>query len=156
MYSKILVPLDGSPLAEAALEHACELAREAGAEVLLLEAAQDGLAAVPEARIHAAPAEVFGGAIRGMRYLHDVADRLRREGTRVRCGVVEGDPAAAILSCAHRENVDLIVMCTHRRAGVARAMRGSVAETVALSTRRPVVLVKGAAPAGNGGGRAAA
>lgn len=149
MYSKILVPLDGSPLAEAALRHAAELARGTGAEILLLEVAQDGLAAVPEARVHATPVEVYGGAIRGMKYLRKVADRLRRGGITVRCGVLEGDPASAILSFAHRENVDLIVMGTHRRSGIARAMHGSVAEAVAITTRRPVVLVKGGAPAGN-------
>lgn len=147
MYSKILVPLDGSPLAEAALGHACELARGTDAEIILLEAAQDGLAAVPEARVHATPAEVYGAAIRGMKYLREVADRLRRQGNRVRCGVLEGEPASAILSFAHRENVDLIVMGTHRRSGLARAMRGSVAETVAIATHRPVVLVKGGPPA---------
>jgi nucleotide-binding universal stress UspA family protein len=57
--------------------------------------------------------------------------------------VLEGDPASAILSCARKENVDVIVMGTHRRSGLSRMIKGSVAETVAAATNRPVILVKG-------------
>lgn len=152
MYSKILVPLDGSPLAEAALDHALDLSHATGARIILVSAAQDSLAAVPEARVHATTREVYARAIRRMTYLQAVAARLRREGEKVQYNVLEGDPASAILSCAHRENVDLIVMGTHRRypfSWFSRMMKGSVAGSVAAASNRPVILVK-AREAGRG------
>jgi nucleotide-binding universal stress UspA family protein len=148
MYSRILVPLDGSRLAEAAIGHALELANGNGAEIVLVNAAQDSLAAVPEARINVSSLQVYAGAIRGMMYLQEVANRIRRCGRAVQCDVMEGDPASAILSCARKENVDVIVMGTHRRTGVSRMFKGSVAETVAAAANRPVILVKEGAEAG--------
>lgn len=143
MYSKILVPLDGSPFSEKALEHASELARGTDAEIILLEAVQDSLAAVPEARYRVSVSQVYGSAIRGRKYLAEVARRIRRGGTRVRWDVMEGDPKDAILSFAHREDVDVIVMSTHGHAGLARKVMGCLAEKMAVTTHRPVLLVKG-------------
>jgi nucleotide-binding universal stress UspA family protein len=143
MYSKILVPLDGTSLAETAIGHAVELAHGTGAEIVLLNAAQDSLAAVPEARINASSLQVYGGAIRGMMYLQEVAGRIRNAVGTVRCDVLEGDPASAILSCAKQEHVDVIVMGTHRRTGLSRLIKGSVAGTVAAAANLPVILVKG-------------
>jgi nucleotide-binding universal stress UspA family protein len=145
MYTKILVPLDGTPLAETALRHALELSHGTGARIILVNAAQDSLAAVPEARVNVPSRQVYASAIRGMMYLQDVANRLRREGDTVQCSVLEGDPAPAILSCARRENVDVIVMGTHRRyplSWVSRMIKGSVAGSVAAAANRPVILVK--------------
>ncbi len=142
MYSKILVPLDGSPFSERALEHASELARGTGAEIILIEAVQDSLAAVPEARYHAPVRQVYGSALRGRRYLEAIARRLRREGMTVRCDVLEGDPKDAILSFAHREDVDVIVMSTHAHAGFARKVMGCLAEKLAVTTHRPILFVK--------------
>lgn len=147
MFSRILVPLDGSPFAETALPHAVELARESGAGIILVNAAQDSLAAVPEARVNVPSRQVYASAIRGMMYLQSIAARLRREVGRVQCDVLEGEPAPAILTCARKENVDLIVMGTHRRTGLSRMLKGSVAGAVAIGTNRPVILVKGNEPA---------
>jgi nucleotide-binding universal stress UspA family protein len=147
MFSRILVPLDGSAFAETALRHAVELARGTGAAIILVNAAQDSLAAVPEARVNVPSRQVYASAIRGMMYLQNVAVRLRRDVGRVHCDVEEGDPASAILSCARKENVDVIVMGTHRRTGLSRMFKGSVAGAVAVGTSRPVILVKGDAPA---------
>ncbi len=142
MYSKILVPLDGSPLSEKALEHAAGLAEGTDAEIILLEAVQDSLAAVPEARYGVPAKQVYSRAIRGMRYLEEVARRVRREGRKVRCDVLEGDPRDAILAFARREKVDLIVMSTHGRAGLKRKVLGCLAEKLVFVTSAPVMLVK--------------
>ncbi len=146
MYSKILVPLDGSPLSEKALEHAAELARGTDAEIILLEAVQDSLAAVPEARYNVPVRQVYDCAIRGMKYLEDIAGRMRRGGCKVRCDVLEGDPRDAILSYARREKVDLIVMSTHGRAGLKRKVLGCLAEKLVFVTSAPVMLVKRGVP----------
>ena len=148
MYSKILVPLDGSTFSEAALGHASELARGTGAEIILLEAVQDSLAAVPEARYRAPLRQVYGCALRGRKYLEGIARGLRAEGVKVRCDVLEGDPKDAILSFAHREDVDVIVMSTHAHAGIARKMMGCLAEKLAVATHRPILFVKHRLPAG--------
>ena len=145
MYSKILVPLDGSHVSETAIGFAKDLAMESGAEIILVTAAQDSLAIVPEARIHAPAGQVYESAIRGMTYLQKVAGQLRQKVGRVHCDVLEGDPASAILKCAQQENVDLIVIGTHRRyplSWLSRMLKGSVAGTVAYATHRPVILVK--------------
>ena len=142
MYSKILVPLDGSPLAERALEPALEMARTTDAEIILLEAVQDSLAPVPEARYHVPLLETYRSAITSMKYLRKVAARLRPQVKKVRWHVEEGEPVGAILSFAHHQDVDVIVMGTHGRTGLSWVVMGSVAEKVAVTTHRPVVLVK--------------
>lgn len=146
MYSKILVPLDGSSYSERALEHASELVRGTGAEIILLEAVQDSLAAVPEARYRAPVSQVYGSAIRGRKYLDGVARRIRHDGERVRYDVLEGDPKDTILSYAQRENVDMIVMCTHGHAGFTRRILGCLAEKLVSMSRCPIMLVKGGVP----------
>lgn len=142
MYSRILVPLDGSQLAERALEPALEMARATDAEIILLEAVQDSLAPVPEAHYNVPARETYRSAITSMRYLQEVAARVRPQVRKVRWHVEEGDPIDAILSFAHHQDVDLIVMGTHGRSGVSRVVMGSVAEKVSLTTHRPVMLVK--------------
>ena len=142
MYSKILVPLDGSPLAERALEPALEMARTTDAEIILLEAVQDSLAPVPEARYLVPLMETYRSAVTSMKYLRNVAARLRPQVKKVRWHVEEGEPVGAILSFAHHQDVDVIVMGTHGRTGLSWVVMGSVAEKVAVTTHRPVVLVK--------------
>lgn len=142
MYGKILIPLDASPLDELALRHAVEISHATGAELILLRVVQDSLAAVPEAAVGMSPRVIYDAAIRAVKYLQGVSFRLGGEGIKIRTKVLEGDPAATILCFAHRENVDAIVMATHARTGLARLCWGSIAEKVAMTTRRPVILVK--------------
>jgi nucleotide-binding universal stress UspA family protein len=142
MYSKILVPLDGSPLAELAVNHAAEIARGTGAEVIFLQVVHGPLASVPEAGRGAELEALKEAADRGLAYLDTVASRLRDENIRTRSEVIEGEPAAGILGFAHKENVDAIVMSTHGRGGLSKMIMGSVAQSVALTTKRPVMLVK--------------
>jgi nucleotide-binding universal stress UspA family protein len=142
MYTKILVPLDGSPLAELAVNHAAEIARGAGAEVIFLQVVHGPLASVPETG-QGAESEAFQEeAARSLAYLDTVAFRLREENIRTRTEVIEGEPASGILRFAHKENVDAIVMSTHGRGGLSKMIMGSVAQKVALTTKRPVMLVK--------------
>lgn len=142
MYTKILVPLDGSTLAERAITQADEIARATGAEVILLQVVQAPLAKVPEAgqaEEDNAIKEIAAGA---RAYLAMVASRVSADGAKVRFEVLAGAPATGILGFAHKEDVDLIVMSTHGRSGLSRLVMGSVAEKVMLTTRRPVLLVK--------------
>jgi nucleotide-binding universal stress UspA family protein len=136
---RILVPLDGSPLAEAILPVAEEWAKEEEAEVILLRAVlahhlPGGDAT--EAEVHAVG--------EGEAYLKAVAERLERRGlTRARWVVWYDEPAKAIAEAVARDEVDLIAMATHGRSGLSRLLLGSVAEAVVRSSRVPVLLLRG-------------
>lgn len=142
MYTRILTPLDGSSLAERAVIHAVEIARGTGAEVIFLQVVHDPIADAPEAGQAEESKALTETAAAAAAYLHGVAASVAEQGVKARCVVLEGEPAAVILGFAHKENVDAIVMSTHGRSGLSRLVMGSVAESVALATKRPVMLVK--------------
>jgi nucleotide-binding universal stress UspA family protein len=142
MYEKILVPLDGSELAERAVRHAKEIARGTGAEILLLQAVFIPMPIVPEAVLIAGGKAVEEASRTAAEYLEKTAASLRTEGLSVRTMIDERPPADAILHIAEREEVDAIVMSTHGRSGLSRLVMGSVAESVLHASRRPVMLVK--------------
>jgi nucleotide-binding universal stress UspA family protein len=143
MYTKILVPLDGSVLAERALPHAGGISRATGAEVILMQVVRAPLGEAPEAG-QAEENKAFQDAVAEARtYLGKIAGKLREEGNaKVRAEILEGSPPEGILGFAHKEDVDLIIMSTHGRSGVSKLLMGSVAEKVMLTTKRPVMLIK--------------
>lgn len=141
MYQKMLVPLDGSELAEESLLHATGIAGRLGLEVLLLHVAAKGQA---ESAIHRA-------------YLDQVTERLGRARAEVPAAaggrratvkgeVVAGYAADEILRYAGEAEADLIVMATHGRTGVRRWVMGSVADKVLRSAAQPVLLVRAGVP----------
>ena len=150
MYEKILVPLDGSALAELALRHAAEIARGTRAEIVLLQAIYLPMPVVPEPVLLAEGRMLEEAAKATSAYLDRIGSGLREAGHRVRTMVDERPPADAILQVADREQVDLIVMSTHGRSGLSRLMMGSIAESVLRNTRRAVMLVKPDRPAETG------
>ena len=135
--TKILVPLDGSRLAEAALGEAMEFAR-AGAALVLLRAAE--AARVPMAD----PTEAQVAVVREAEaYLDGVAERARAAGVAdVQTSVWYGPPGEAIIEAAHVRKADLIVMSSHGRSGLGRLVFGSVAETVLRGTTTPILLIR--------------
>jgi nucleotide-binding universal stress UspA family protein len=136
---KILVPLDGSDLAEAALETAIDILTEHPATTLLLLRAAESLR-TPGSR----PTEDKLREVREAEsYLNGVAAGLRECGvTRVRTAVWYGPAAPTIVEAATAENVDLIIMTSHGRGGIGRLIFGSVAESVLHGTRTPILLVR--------------
>ena len=142
MYEKILVPLDGSALAERAILHAREIARGPRREILLLQAVNLPMPVVPEAVLIPDGKWLDEARKEAAWYLEWIAAPLREAGMRVRTLLDERAPADAILHVAAREEVDLIVMSTHGRGGLSRVLIGSVAESVFRATSRTVMLVK--------------
>jgi len=143
VYSKILVPLDGSRLAEKAIPYATELCK-GSTEVTLLQivhlplplAAPDVSIAVPMPD----PDELMRDA---QDYLEEIAKPLREEGVNVKTAVVERDVVAdAIVDYARENDMSLIVMTTHGRNGFSRLVFGSVAESVVRHTPCPVLLIR--------------
>ena len=147
MFEKILVPLDGSDLAERAIGHAREIARGARSEILLLQAVNFPYPVIPEAALVPDAKWLARAKKEASRYLEGIAAPLREAGMPVRTLLDERPPADAILHVAAREEVDLIVMSTHGRGGLSRMLMGSVADSVFRATSRTVMLVKPGRPA---------
>ena len=134
---KIIVPLDGSTLAEMAVPAAVELAREHGAAVVLVRAAEASWI-TPDV----VEAEVM--VVReAEEYLEKVAARLRAEGApAVETAVWYGTAASSIVEAAEAQRADLIVMTSHGRSGIGRLILGSVAESVLRGTSVPILLLR--------------
>lgn len=147
MYKKILVPLDGSALAERAIGHAEEIARGADAEIILLQAVFLPMPVVPESSLLTEGKLLRELSLSAGEYLEDVASELRAKGRNVRTFIDERPPADAILHIAEQENADLIVMSTHGRSGLSRLVMGSIAESVLRRTARTIMFVKPERPA---------
>jgi len=134
----ILVPLDGSSLAEAALPNATEFAERSGARLVLLRAAEAHT--FPGIDPIEAQAKVVREA---EEYLAEVERRLSHSGLKeVTSSVWYGPAAYAIVEGAKLYNTDLIVMTTHGRGGLGRLILGSVAESVLRGTTTPVLLIR--------------
>lgn len=137
--NKILVPLDGSRLAEAALPTAIDLLRDrATSTVVLLRAAEASW--LPGTDQTDEQVRVIREA---EEYLEVVAAGLRRDGVKnVKPSVWYGPAAATIIEAAEVGKIDLIVMSTHGRSGLGRLILGSVAEAVLRGTRTPILIVR--------------
>ena len=131
-YRRILVPLDGSSLAERALPFACRLAAQHGAEVVLARVVEPAGGAPVAAGEHSA----IGAA---QLYLEDIASRLPLRQP-IQTAVYYGDPLEGILDEIQLRRPDLVVMATHGRTGL-RVVLGSVADAVARRSPAPVLLI---------------
>jgi nucleotide-binding universal stress UspA family protein len=158
MYNKILAPLDGSNVAECALEHVKAVASGCRVpEVVLLTVLEPVLFPLfyptSEAQVNKASAEMDEKMKqihqKAESYLSSAADRLKQAGLAVTTVVIEerGGKRAAelILDYAQNKAVDLIVISTHGRSGASRWAFGSVADNVVRHSQVPVLTV---APAG--------
>jgi CBS domain-containing protein len=136
----ILVPLDGSPGSESVLPTVGALAHARAARVRLLRVAPEPKAVEVDGRIIAyADQEMSRVELETLAYLKRVA--LALPGIEVDCAVCFGEAAEEIVKAAQAARVDLIAMATHRRRGLDRALKGSVAETVERSSAIPGGLV---------------
>lgn len=144
MYTHILVPLDGSPLAEQILPHVKALA-EVGTRprITLLRAVPREYPDIVEGETTnevVNPMEKLLGDARA--YLDKVAWPMRSEGLEVSCEVLVRQPADAIVEFANREAVDLIALATHGRGGVGRWVFGSVTQKIMQLTPAPMLVVR--------------
>ncbi len=134
---KILIPLDGSMLAEAAIAKALEVTGPDDT-VILLRAAE--VHTLPGVDPTDAQVEIVREA---EEYLGVVATRLREKGfPRVETSVWYGPAAPTIVEAARLRKADLIVMSTHGRSGIGRLILGSVAESVLRGTLTPILLLR--------------
>lgn len=128
---KIVVPLDGSELAETAIPEAIEMARRGGGEIVLVRVGE-----LPETSDHATEER---GA------LEAALGRVKAGITEVPVSIyvdMSGDPAHGIALAVDDEQADRIVMSTHGRSGLTYLAHGSVADEVLRHARVPVTLVR--------------
>lgn len=138
-FAHVLIPLDGSPAGEEAIEHALTVAGDQGVQYLLLHVLEP-IFYIGDPASFAYPDEVVLEQA-AEAYLGGVADRIRARGFAVETRVLRYPQAArAILKCVEENPVDLIAMETHGRSGAARLLMGSVADKVVRSSPVPVLL----------------
>lgn len=143
-YKRILVPVDGGATSMRGLGEALKLAKENKAKLCLLHVVEEyAVIAAPEMGASIAPL-LESMRAGGRKALAAVARRAHAAGTRPECVLVEdfgGRVADAIVKQAKKWRADLIVMGTHGRRGVQRALLGSDAELVLRYSPVPVLLV---------------
>jgi nucleotide-binding universal stress UspA family protein len=152
----ILVPLDGSSLAESALPHAEAVAKQRGVqsiEILLLSVyspsislpssyyATDFAPNLPANYAIYIQQETEQSKEKCEKYLKSTADKLTAKGIKVRTECVIGDASEEIVKYANKNPFQLIVMASHGRSGLRHLTFGSVAEKVLLESSTPILLV---------------
>jgi nucleotide-binding universal stress UspA family protein len=140
---RILLSTDFSPYSATATKYACELATRFDAELHLLHTLETHLASAPN----------FGMGLDLPKYIKESRDAAEKSlskvldpqwsaGRTVIRGVVEGSPKVEIVRYARTHDIDLIVLATHGRTGLAHIIIGSVAETVVRTAPCPVLTVR--------------
>jgi nucleotide-binding universal stress UspA family protein len=142
---RILVPLDGSPLAENILDPIGRLASQLSAEIVLLRVVERHPLGVYGVSPHPAQSLLAADLADARGYLADILDRIRRVGMSVTARTVVGVPSTTIATVAQEEGVDVIAMATHGRGGLRRLAVGSVADSTLQETTVPLLLVRPAA-----------
>jgi nucleotide-binding universal stress UspA family protein len=159
MIKKILVPLDGSKLAECALPYAEEMAEKLGAEVTLFtvtnslqgywpyegyreRSARDMMQGENTIQPAMIPVGVCSMEDHASKYLETSAKSLEAKGIKVNKRVVCGKTANEILIGAKIENNDLIIMSSHGRSGPSKLIHGSVAQKVLKGSNIPVMIIR--------------
>jgi nucleotide-binding universal stress UspA family protein len=155
MYKKILVPLDGSELAECVLPHVESIARGCGVrDVVFLRVVEplhwvveapyiasvgdDGISLNEENR-RRIDAESRAAA---ESYLSQLVSQIKYDGVTVRSEVITGKAADCIAEYAIKNGFDLVTIATHGRSGVSRWVWGSVADRVLRSACVPVLMIR--------------
>ncbi len=154
MQEKILVPLDGSRVGEAAVplveEIISKLSPEVKVEVALLQVVSSlahwVVVGETGARIPYSQAEIDTLKRESLKYLNSVAERLKPTGAAIKVEARTGAAAEEILKAADEMQADLIAMSTHGMSGLGRWAFGSVTGRVLRAATRPVLTVRAKPP----------
>jgi nucleotide-binding universal stress UspA family protein len=130
-YRKVLVPLDGSELAERAIPYAKTVAKTKGSEVILFT-------------VSIAFIEQLDRPMKA--YLELNSKELQSHGIKASTAIAYGDVADEIISFADKNNINLIIISTHGYSGIKRWVLGSIARKVLYGTCAHVLLIKSKAP----------
>lgn len=148
MYETILVPLDGSELAEAILPHVEKLATLFGSNVVFLQVFElPHLVAMPKGQEFDALPQLTGAEVNqqvliARRYLDGVVERMSEQGVAASSRVEYGPIVATIMRTARQVGAGLIAMASHGRGGLADVYYGSVAAGILQRIDRPLLIVR--------------
>lgn len=139
-YNRIAVPLDGSALAESAVPLAVALAEGVDAQLTFCTVLPSGHESHSQGSGHGGPSVHWNLSPQG--YLDHVREKLPLENGRVELEILEGDPTSKIVEFIRQKPAQLVVMATHGRSGVVRAILGSVTDRVVHASPVPVLAVR--------------
>jgi nucleotide-binding universal stress UspA family protein len=144
MYEKILVPLDGSPRAEAILPHVVDLARCHHSRVIFLRVIDPGMSL---AGLEGMPMEINREIIdeqvkEAETYLASKQGEFQTMNIETRKRIAYGAIVSTIIDVAESEQADLIAIASHGRSGLARMFYGSVAAGILQRIDRPLLLIR--------------
>jgi nucleotide-binding universal stress UspA family protein len=144
IFARILIPVDGSPQSERAIDLALDVARTCGGDLTFCHVVDRSRIAIETSNIpFADPTPLLDDACaEGERLLANAAGRATALGLSVRTALSDGAPVDAILKLAHDEGCDLIVMGSHGRRGLERFVVGSTTEGVMRESDVPVLVVR--------------
>lgn len=149
MYKKILVPVDGSELAECVLPHVETVARGCGVEsITFVRVAEPARLPVSGDEYGFYSANLWqemesASKVAARSYLDQLVSRVKYDGIAVQAEVLTGGQAADMVAAyATKNEFDLIIIATHGRSGVSRWVWGSVADRILRSACVPVLMVR--------------
>lgn len=137
MYKSMLIPLDGSKLAEAILPEVEELALTLKAKLYLIRVSRAQV--LPGRDPTDSQVKVVR---RAEEYLEELKNRLSARHADIQIHAPYGSPADKILEVCRRQGIDMIAMSTHGRSGIGRWLLGSVAEKIVRHSDVPVLLLR--------------
>ena len=145
MYKKVLVPLDGSELAECVLPHVEAIAKGCQiANVVFVRVIEPVTLPIGDAEYFSSDLwtqiESQEKAI-ATKYLKQLVSKIKYNGINVESKILSGRVADSLVDYASNNKVDLIIIATHGRSGISRWVRGSVADRILVSARIPVLIV---------------
>jgi nucleotide-binding universal stress UspA family protein len=138
---RILVPIDFSETSDYALDYAIDLAQQLGAKVTVMHAYEVPIYGIPEGAMIVSSETAAKLADAAKDALESAVESRRSKGVAIETELRMGPPVDEVNDVARRIEADLIVMGTHGRRGIARALLGSVAENVIRTSTRPVMAV---------------
>lgn len=144
-YSHILVAVDESPMAYAAVEQALSLAQKLNSQVTIMSViAIDPFVGVDFYKVAPAITDYFMQAEKNAKErLEDIKQSFVRDGINIETKLIHGvSPSQGIIQVADEVNADLIIMGSHGRTGIQKVMLGSVAQNVLTQSPIPVLIVK--------------
>jgi len=143
-YEHILLPLDGSALAEVAMLDAESIAKFYNAEITLLRVLPpiNDIIKVDNHLVFYIDEQMENRKIRSSEYLNSISDKLKKESITSHTVVEVGHPEEIIVDYTSKNSIDIIVMATHGRTGMKRWVYGSVADKVLKSASVPILLCR--------------
>ncbi len=150
MFTKILVCLDGSEIAEKIIPFATGEALAVGSKVILLRVVSvpgnltldiPGFPAVPW-HSSSMPEQLKKEDNMAKAYLKQIAQPIREQGIQVRCKTLIGTPGPTIVSYANENKIDLIAIASHGHSGLRKVLLGSVAEYIVRECGLPILMLR--------------